>query len=102
MVRAAWGGYAAGMVFMAVRLTGKLKGRVVGVLLTLAVVIMPLMIPHYLLAAAAILGPKPLLWPVLIVDSLLVGWLSAVLAAASYYAVVRAAGKAGVSLVPAA
>lgn len=66
------------------------------------VAMLPLMIPHYLLAAAAILGPKPLLWPVLIIDSLLVGWLSAVLAAASYYAVARAAGKAGVSLVPAA
>ena len=59
---------------------------------------LPLMVPHYAFAALAILGPKALLWPVLLIDSLLVGWLSAVLVAASYVAAERAAGRAGVSL----
>jgi hypothetical protein len=43
MVRAAWGGYAAGMIFLAVRLTGKLKGRVLTIILTLVVVLTPLL-----------------------------------------------------------
>ncbi|PTS78060.1 hypothetical protein DBR17_12890 [Sphingomonas sp. HMWF008] len=64
------------------------------------VAMLPLMVPHYALAAVALVGPKPLLWPVLLVDSLLVGWLSAVLLAAGYVAATRAAGRAGVSLVP--
>ncbi|HXH15475.1 MAG TPA: hypothetical protein VNJ10_05030 [Sphingomonas sp.] len=63
-------------------------------------VILPLMIPHYAAAALAITGPKAMLWPVLIADSLLVGWLTAVMAAGGYYAAVRAASKAGVDLLP--
>ncbi|GGA41852.1 hypothetical protein [Sphingomonas psychrolutea] len=62
------------------------------------VAMLPLMVPHYAFAALAILGPKALLWTVLLIDSLLVGWLSAVLVAASYVAAERAAGRAGVSL----
>lgn len=62
------------------------------------VVMLPLMIPHYALGAAALLAPKALLWPILIVDSLLVGWLTSVLVAGGYYAAMRAAGKAGVDL----
>ncbi len=62
------------------------------------VVLLPLMIPHYALTAVVLAGPKPLLWPVLIVDSLLVGWLTAVMAAGSYYAATRAAGMAGIDL----
>lgn len=61
-------------------------------------VMLPLMVPHYALAAIAMLGPKPLLWPILIVDSLLVGWLTAVLSAGAYFAATRAARKAGVDL----
>lgn len=66
------------------------------------VVMVPLMVPHYALGALALLGPKPLLWPVLVMDSLLVGWLTAVLAAGSYYVAMRAAAKAGVALMPGA
>ena len=62
------------------------------------VAMLPLMVPHYAFAALASLGPKALLWPVLAVDSLLVGWLSAVLGTAGYVAAERAAGRAGVSL----
>lgn len=62
---------------------------------------LPLMIPHYALGALALLGPKALLWPALIVDSLLVGWLSAVMAASGYVAAARATESAGVSLDPA-
>ncbi len=64
------------------------------------VAIIPLMIPHYAFAAIAITGPKILLWPILIVDSLLVGGITAVMAASGYYAAVRAAAKAGVDLMP--
>jgi hypothetical protein len=62
-------------------------------------VFLPLMIPHYALGALALLGPKQLLWPGLIVDSLLVSWLTAVLAAGAYYAATRAATRENVSLI---
>jgi hypothetical protein len=62
--------------------------------------ILPLMISHYALASIAFVGPKALLWPVLIVDSLLVGWLAVVIIACSFFAAIRAATKAGVALVP--
>ncbi len=62
------------------------------------VAMLPLMIPHYAFGALALVGPKVMVWPVLILDSLLVGWLTAVLAAAGYYAATRAAGKSGVDL----
>ncbi len=63
-------------------------------------VMLPLMIPHYALGALALVAPKALMWPVLVADSLLVGWLTAVLAAGAYYVAARAAGKAGVDLMP--
>jgi len=63
---------------------------------------LPLMVPHYAFAILAILGPKALLWPVLIVDSLLVGWLTALLIAMAYFAVKRATDSAGVPLAGAA
>lgn len=63
-------------------------------------VMLPLMIPHYALGAAALLAPKLVMWPVLILDSLLVGWLASVLAAGSFYAVARASARAGVVLAP--
>ncbi len=61
------------------------------------VAVIPLLIPHYPFAALAITGPKMLLWPTLIVDSLLVGWMTA---AGGYYAAARAAAEAGVELMP--
>ena len=63
------------------------------------IAILPLMIPHYALGALALLGPKRLLWPVLIVDSMLVSWLTAVMASGAYYAASRAATRADVNLI---
>lgn len=62
--------------------------------------ILPLMIPHYVLGAAAIFAGRALLWPVLLADALLVGWLCAVMLAAGYVAATRAAAAAGITLDP--
>jgi hypothetical protein len=62
--------------------------------------ILPLMVPHYIFAGMAIVGPHKFLWPVLIVDSLLVGWLTLILAASSYVAAKRAADRSGIGLAP--
>lgn len=62
------------------------------ILLTLAA-ILPLMVPHYALGALAIVGPAPLRWPVLVADSLLVGWLAALMTAAGFFAVRRVAER---------
>jgi len=62
------------------------------------VVMMPLMIPHYAFAGLAILGPHSLVWPILIFDSLLVGWLTAVMVSANYFAAERASQAAGIKL----
>ena len=64
------------------------------------VAMMGLMIPHYVLGALALLGPVALKWPALILDSVLVGWLAALVAAIGYYAAARAAARSGVSLLP--
>lgn len=64
------------------------------------VTILPLMVAHYALGAAAVLGPRALLWPVLVVDSLLVGWLAALMIVTGWIAATRAARLAGVDLVP--
>ena len=61
---------------------------------------LPLMALHYGFAALALLGPKPLLWPTLVIDALLVGWLAAVMPAINLFAATRAAAKAGIALVP--
>lgn len=61
-----------------------------GVALSLAVM-MPVMVLHYVLAVPAMIGPKPLMWPALIVDSFVVGWLGALIAAGYYYVADRAA-----------
>ena len=76
--------------------------RLVWTIVFMFAAMLPLMIVHYGLAAAAILGPKPLLWPVLIIDSLLVTWLATVMIASGWFAAVRAAAQAGVALIPAA
>lgn len=64
-------------------------------------VMTPWMILHYGFAALTLLGPKTLLWPALIADSLLVGLLAAVLPASSWFAAKRAADRSGIPLFPA-
>lgn len=64
----------------------------------LLVAMLPLMIPHQALGVLAIVGPKPLLWPILLVDSLLVGWLSTVIVASGFVMAMRAAAIQGVDL----
>ena len=66
----------------------------------LVAAMLPLMVLHYLLAGLAIMAPKSLLTPTLILDSLVVGYLSLVLAASGFYAALRAARLTGVSLIP--
>jgi hypothetical protein len=61
---------------------------------------LPLMIPHYILGAAAIFAPVWAKWPILIMDSLLVGYLATVMIASGYFAAVRAAAKSGQLLLP--
>ncbi len=98
----AWGVAAAlGNRAIGVRASARIMARQVPwtFAFTLAVML-PLMVPHYALGALALLGPKALLWPTMAVDSLLVGWLTAVICTGAYYAAIRAAGKAGVQLMP--
>lgn len=64
------------------------------------VAVVPLMIPHYILGTLALMGPRVLVWPLLVLDALLVGWLCAVMVASSYQAAVRAAARASVTLSP--
>jgi hypothetical protein len=59
---------------------------------------LPLVIPHYALGALALLGPTYLLWPALILDSLLVGYLAAVMSALSFYVAQHGAAPAEVQL----
>ena len=55
------------------------------------IAIMPLMIPHYLLAMAAIHADAQMLkWGILIIDSLLTGWLSILIGCTFYFAAARA------------
>lgn len=81
-----------------VRSTRMMAPVLVSTILISFIAMLPLMIVHYGLAALALLGPKTLLWPTLIVDSLLVGWLSSILAATVYVVAARAADRAGVAL----
>lgn len=62
------------------------------------IAMLPLMVVHYAAAAAAMMGPKPLLWPILVADSLLVGYLSALIITSSYFAAMHAAERAGANL----
>lgn len=61
---------------------------------------LPLMIVHYGFAALALLGPKATLWPSMVIDSLLVGWLASILAATVYVVAARAADRSGTELMP--
>ena len=71
---------------------------VISTIILSIVPMLPLMIVHYGLGAVALIGPKATLWPVLIVDSLVVGWLASVLAATTYVVAARGANRAGVAL----
>ena len=61
---------------------------------------LPLMLPHYALGAAAIVAPRIWLWPILVLDSLLVSWLCALMAASNYVAAARAVTLAGEAFRP--
>lgn len=99
----AWGVAAAlGNVAVGARRSAAIMARQIPWTFAFSLTVMlPLMVPHYALGALAIVGRPSLLWPVLLTDSLLVGVLSAVLIAGGYYAAMRAAALAGVSLIPA-
>lgn len=99
----AWGAAAAlGNAAIGPIVSAQIMGRQFWWALGFSLIVMlPLMIPHYALGGLALLGPKPLLWPVLIVDSLLVSWLAAMLSAAAWFSASRAAERGGVSLLPA-
>jgi len=68
----------------------------------LLAVMLPPMVIHYALAAAAITGPRALVWPVLAVDSLLVAWIASVMAAGGWVVAARAMARAGNPLTPVA
>lgn len=53
-------------------------------------VMLPPMVLHYALAAAALVGPRALVWPLLAADSLLVAWLASVMAASNWIVATRA------------
>ena len=59
---------------------------------------LPLMILHYGLNALAVGRPDAILWPILVFDSLVVGYLGIVLAAVIYVTARRAAARKGVAL----
>lgn len=93
-VAAALGNPAIGPVASARLMLAQLPFTVALMLAT----VLPLMIPHYVLGAAAIFAGRALLWPVLLVDALLVGWLCAVMLAGGYVTAMRAAATAGIAL----
>jgi hypothetical protein len=71
-----------------------------GIIFTLLAVLPP-MILHYVFAFLAIGAAPGAAWAILAVDALLVGYLAAILAAVDVAIARRAAGQAGVGLVPA-
>lgn len=62
------------------------------------VMILPLMIAHYVVGGVALGRPDAMLWPMLIFDALLVGYLGTVLAATGFLIARRAAERKGVPL----
>ena len=61
--------------------------------------LLPLMIVHYALNGLAVGRPEALLWPILAIDSLAVGYLGLVLSATVYVTARRAAQRKGVALI---
>ena len=64
------------------------------------VAMLPLMILHYALGLLPLFSHRGLMWPALLLDTLVVGALTPVLIASSFYAAQRSAMSAGVSLLP--
>lgn len=62
--------------------------------------VLPLMIVHYALVFAAVFSPAMLDWPLLLADSLVVGYLALTMAGAGTIAAKRAATAKGVGLLP--
>lgn len=60
---------------------------------------LPPMVLHYGFAAFALLGPPVLLWPALVLDSVLVVYLAAVLPVSGWIVAGRAARRAGADLI---
>jgi len=77
-----------------------MRPQVLWTMAFLFVTMLPLLIVHNLMGVAAVFGPHWALWPILIIDALLVGWIAALIAAANWFAAERAARMAGVELVP--
>jgi hypothetical protein len=63
--------------------------------------ILPVMVAHYALGLGAIFAPAPLVIPMLVLDSVLVGYLGALIVAASFMVARRAVEGVGEPLVPA-
>ena len=72
--------------------------RLIWTLAFQVVVTLPFLVPHYALCVFAMMGAKSILWPALVVDSLLVGVMTPVTIASSFYPALRAAQLAGVAL----
>lgn len=64
----------------------------------LAAGVIPLMIVHYAFALGSIGRPEWLVWPMLIVDSIVVGFLALTMTAPGWFAAKRAADASGVQL----
>jgi hypothetical protein len=63
--------------------------------------ILPLMIAHYALGIGAVFAPAGLVIPMLVLDSILVGYLGTLVVAATFMVARRATARAGEELVPA-
>ncbi len=63
----------------------------------ITVILLP-MVLHYVLGTLAIALPRALMWPTLVLDALVVGYLAPVIVAGSYFPALRAAQLAGVTL----
>lgn len=84
--------YAAAPLGIAIGPIGSLKAMVRQLPWAIAfsvAVMLPLMVPHYALGVAAIVAAPALKWPLLIADSLLVGYLSVVIMAGTWVIATR-------------
>lgn len=93
-IAAAAGNRAIGFV-RSIRLVGRTYLRAI-ILSLLAM--LPLMVAHYALAIVAVGSAPTLVWALMAVDSVLVGYLGVVMVAGAYVIARRATGYAGVDL----
>ena len=82
-----------------IRLTRDGYWRALGLSL---LVVMPLMVAHYALSFGAVGQPRALVWAMMTVDSILVGFMGVAMTAGSYVIARRATARHGVALVGAA